>query len=129
MKRTLSAVLTMTVLAVFETPAAAQTARPCEEDMAKYCSGIQPGGGRLLKCYEEQKMNMSSACVSWAEYLKQNASSLVDACSKTIEARCNFEKGDPLAMLNCLQSNYIDLQPKCVEQLNRFNNYYPKPAK
>ena len=99
---------------------------PCQEDMSKYCSGITPGGGRLLACYEA---NMSGKCVSWAEYLKKNAGDLKDACSKEIDARCNIEKGDPLAMLNCLQSNYIDLSPKCVNKLNQFKNYYPQPVK
>lgn len=102
---------------------------PCQEDMAKYCSGITPGGGRLLACYEQQKANMSGRCVSWAEYLKKNAGDLRDACSKEIDARCNFEKGDPMAMLNCLQSNYIDLSPKCVNKLNQFKNYYPQPVR
>ena len=102
---------------------------PCAEDMAKYCGGITPGGGRLLACYEQQKKNMSGQCVSWAEYLKKNAGDLRDTCAKEIDARCNSEKGDPMAMLDCLQSNYVSLSPKCVNKLNQFKNYYPKPVK
>jgi hypothetical protein len=112
-------------------PAMAQAydQRPCADDMAKFCGGVTPGGGRLLECYEQQKKNMSGQCISWAEYLKKNAGDLNAACSKEIDARCNSEKGDPLGMLNCLQSNYIDLSPKCVNKLNQFKNYYPMPVK
>src|SRR5574340_950825 len=67
----------------------AEPERPCAEDLAKYCGGITPGGGRLLQCYEEQKKNMSPKCVSWAEYLKSNAGYLKDACSREIDQFCN----------------------------------------
>ena len=123
--------LTFTMLLASTPPAMGQAYEqwPCAEDMAKYCGGITPGGGRLLACYEQQKKNMSGQCVSWAEYLKTNTGDLREACTKELDARCNFEKGDPMAMLNCLQSNYINLSPKCVNKLNRFKNYYPQPVK
>jgi len=122
--------LPVLMLPVMVQPAMAQAfeQRPCAEDMKKFCGGVTPGGGRLLQCYEQQKKNMSGQCVSWAEYLKKNATDLGAACSKEIDARCNSEKGDPMEMLDCLQSNYIDLSPKCVNKLNQFKNYYPKPV-
>ena len=110
-------------------PQAVAQDRPCAEDMAQYCGAITPGGGRLLECYEQQKRNMSRSCVAWAENLKSNAESLKNACSKEIDARCNFEKGDPLEILDCLQGNYIDLSPKCVQKLNQFKGKYPLPVK
>ena len=126
-------VLSLSVLALPMTvqPAMAQaygSQWPCADDMNKFCSGVTTGGGKLFDCYEQQKQNMSAQCVAWAEYLKKNAGDLGAACSKEIDARCNSEKGDPMEMLDCLQSNYIDLSPKCVNKLNQFKNYYPKPV-
>ena len=43
-------------------PAFAQEANPCAKDFAQYCSHITPGGGRLVRCYEQNKDSMSAAC-------------------------------------------------------------------
>ena len=119
-------VITMLVAAL---PAFAQSTSPCAKDIKEYCGTESPGGGRILRCYEEKKDKMSGGCRAWAERAKQNAEVVKDLCSKTIDARCNIEKGDPLAMLECLQSNYIDLTRECAEKLNEFKGLYPKPVK
>jgi len=136
MKRTVLAVRAMLAgtVAVIMTlvaalPAFAQSTSPCADDIKEYCGTETPGGGRLLRCYEEKKDMMSPACRAWAEHAKANGAMLKAACSKTLDGRCNFEKGDPLAMLGCLQSNYIDLTRECAEKLNEFKGMYPKPVK
>jgi hypothetical protein len=42
---------------------------------------------------------------------------------------CNIEKGDPLAMLGCLQGNYVSLSPECNTALNKFKWLYPQPVR
>ena len=110
-------------------PASAQSTSPCAADIKEYCGRESPGGGRLLRCYEENKSKISAACRTWVENGKTYGSVLKQACAKTLDARCNFEKGDPIAMLECLQSNYIELEPSCSEQLNKFKGLYPMPVK
>ena len=117
----------MTLIAAL--PAFAQTANPCAEDIEQYCGYITPGGGRLIRCYEEHKDSMSGACRAWAEGAKANASVLNEACSQMIDARCNTEKGDPLAMVNCLQGHYVDLTSECRVKLTDFKRMYSQPAK
>lgn len=34
----------------------------CQEDIQNYCSGIQPGGGRLMRCLAEHRNQISQAC-------------------------------------------------------------------
>jgi hypothetical protein len=109
-------------------PVFAQSMNPCTEDMKTICGDITMGGGRLLRCYEERKDKISTDCRGWVEGAKANADVLRKACSKEIDARCNSEKGDPLEMLDCLQSNYIDLSMGCREKLNAFKGRYPKPV-
>lgn len=109
-------------------PSFGQTPNPCAGDFAKYCSDVTPGGGRLVRCYEQNKDKMSAACVGWAEGAKANADILKTACADMIDARCDSEKGDPLAMLNCLQSNYVDLSVDCRVKLNAFKEMYPQPV-
>ncbi len=121
-----AAVVTMLMAAL---PASAQlTSTPCTEDFAKHCSYVTPGGGRLVKCYEEKKNLMSPACVAYAESAKTNGAALAQACSQEIGWGCASEKGDPLGMLQCLQGQYVRLSPGCVQKLNEFKSRFPQPA-
>jgi hypothetical protein len=136
MKRTIAALpalvagrIVVMMMLVSALPAFAQSTSPCAADIKEYCGRESPGGGRLLRCYEEHKDKMSAGCRAWAENAKTHATVVKEACSKTIDARCNFEKGDPLAMLECLQSNYIELEVPCREKLNLFKGMYPMPVK
>ena len=119
------AVIMMLIAAL---PAFAQSTSPCAKDLKEFCGTELPGGGRLLRCYEANKDKISAGCRSWAEAAKTRGAMVKEACSKTLDARCNFEKGDPLEMLECLQSNYVDLTVECREQLNEFKGRYPKPV-
>jgi hypothetical protein len=125
---TLAATTAVLMMFIVSLPASAQSTNPCAEDMKKYCNDVTKGGGRLLRCYEERKDKMSTACRGWVEAAKANAGVLKAACSKEIDASCNVEKGDPLEMLDCLQGNYIDLSLQCRERLNEFKGRYPKPV-
>lgn len=34
----------------------------CEADLRKFCSGIQPGGGRIAQCLKQNAVNLSKPC-------------------------------------------------------------------
>ena len=88
-------VVIMTFVAALPAFAQSSSSTPCANDIKEYCGEVSPGGGRLLRCYEEKKDKMSSACRAWAEHAKANGAIVKAACSKTLDGRCNFEKGDP----------------------------------
>ncbi len=53
------------LLAGLSSTAFAQTAEQraaCEADAKKLCSGVMPGGGRILDCLATQKNKLSDAC-------------------------------------------------------------------
>ena len=120
-------VVTMLMAAL---PASAQlTSTPCTDDFAKHCSSVTPGGGRLVRCYEEKKNLMSPGCVAYAEAAKTNAAVLTKACEQEISWGCTSERGDPFGMLQCLQGQYVRLSPGCVQKLNEFKSRFPQPAR
>lgn len=46
-------------------PAIAQTAaekEACQADFEKFCSGVEPGGGRVIECLSKHKSELSEAC-------------------------------------------------------------------
>ena len=136
MKRTSGTIMTAVLSAAFfmvmlgaVLPAFAQSTSPCAADLKEFCGRDTPGGGRMLKCYEEQKSKFSADCRTWAENAKSHAAIVKEACAKTLESRCNSVQGDPLATLECLQSNYVDLTVPCREKLNTFKSFHPMPVK
>lgn len=36
----------------------------CEDDVRNLCAGIQPGGGRLLQCLQQNGSGVSAACTA-----------------------------------------------------------------
>lgn len=34
----------------------------CRNDFEKYCSGVMPGGGRILACLSRETANLTDAC-------------------------------------------------------------------
>ena len=48
----------------FSTPALAQDAarEACKADYSKYCSGVTPGGGRIVACLNKQHDQLSQGC-------------------------------------------------------------------
>jgi hypothetical protein len=42
----------------------------CMEDIDRLCKGIEPGGGRILKCLKANKKGMSVGCAQALQKLK-----------------------------------------------------------
>ena len=36
--------------------------RPCRPDLQKFCSDVQPGGGRIVACLNKRRSHISAAC-------------------------------------------------------------------
>ena len=128
LRTVLAVTMVVSIIVIAALPAFAQSTSPCAADRKEFCGSETAGGGRLLQCYEANKDKVSPGCRAWAERAKSNAAVVRDACQKTLDARCNFEKGDPLETVDCLQSNYIELTVECRERLNVFKGMYPKPV-
>lgn len=41
---------------------AQQKAEACRADVAQFCQGIEPGGGRLVRCLKQNEARLSPAC-------------------------------------------------------------------
>jgi hypothetical protein len=42
----------------------------CKSDIERLCPGIQPGGGRILKCLKAKKKEMTVGCAQALQKLK-----------------------------------------------------------
>src|SRR5262245_25432559 len=64
----MSRVLLMPLLLLLAAPAPAFAAgaNPCRDDVARLCSGVTPGEGRIRDCLRAHATEISPACRGWA---------------------------------------------------------------
>jgi hypothetical protein len=70
-----SMMIALLSLALFACPVAAKAAGGglmtyCKADVERLCPGVEPGGGRIIKCLKEHKMEMSIGCGKALQKLK-----------------------------------------------------------
>jgi len=102
-------------LAMATGASAAQNARPCAEDAARLCQGMQPGGGRVAKCLKEHSSELSPACKKNIAKAKRKAREFKEACKDDAKTFCKDEKRCGGRILKCLTQHQDELSPACKE--------------
>jgi hypothetical protein len=59
-----------TTLVTGQTAFAADALTYCKSDVARLCPGVQPGGGRIIACLKEHKMEVSVGCAKAVQKMK-----------------------------------------------------------
>jgi hypothetical protein len=70
---TIAVALSILALALSEPNALAQQAEAmkyCKADIARLCPGVQMGGGRIIACLKEHKMEVSVGCAKAIQAIK-----------------------------------------------------------
>ena len=110
-------------LAVTTGASAAQNAKPCAEDAAKLCQGMQPGGGRVAKCLKEHSSELSPACrdsmAKTKARARAKAKSFKQACGQDARKFCKDEKRGGGRIMKCLTQHQNELSPACKEMLDQ----------
>jgi len=102
-------------LAMATGASAEQNARPCAEDAAKLCQGMQPGGGRVAKCLKEHSSELSPACKKNIAKAKRKAREFKEACKDDAKKLCKDEKRGGGRIVKCLAQHEDELSPACKE--------------
>ena len=102
-------------LAIATGASAEQNARPCAEDAAKLCQGMQPGGGRAAKCLKEHSSELSPACKDSMAKMKEKAKDFRQACKDDAKKLCKDEKRGGGRIVKCLTQHEDELSPACKE--------------
>ncbi len=50
--------------------AQAEALKYCKADVARLCPGVQMGGGRIIACLKERKMEVSVGCAKFLQAMK-----------------------------------------------------------
>lgn len=96
---------------------AAKEARPCAEDAARLCKGVEPGEGRVAKCMKEHEKELSPACRKNIAELKEDVKEFAEACKEDIQKDCKDVKPGGGRILHCLKQHEASLSPSCREKM------------
>ncbi|MBT6326627.1 MAG: hypothetical protein HOJ35_11705 [Bdellovibrionales bacterium] len=82
----------------------------CREEMEKYCSGIEPGEGRIKDCIEKNKSSFSQGCQERMEKRKERRGK----CKSEVVALCGAP-GDKSKeeFRSCMKEKRSQLSEQC----------------
>ncbi|MGA8863442.1 MAG: cysteine rich repeat-containing protein [Gallionella sp.] len=104
-------------LAIATGASAQQNAKPCAEDAARLCVGIQPGGGRLARCLKEHAAELSPACKKSIAKAKRKAAKWKQACKQDAQTLCEGVKAGGGRIVQCLKQHQDELTMECREAM------------
>lgn len=114
----------MTVLAgafcLMLSPAvSAKESKPCADDVAKLCKGVERGQGRIAKCLKEHEAELSPECKARGEELKAKAKDFAAACKGDIQKNCSDVKRGGGRIIQCLKQHEAELSPDCKDKMSK----------
>jgi len=101
------------------TASAEQNAKPCAEDAAKLCKGVQQGEGRVAKCLKEHASELSPACKQNVAELKAKVQDFKQACETDAKTLCKDTRPGGGRILQCLKQHEGELSPACKEAMEQ----------
>lgn len=96
---------------------AEETAKPCAEDAAKFCKGVEQGEGRIAKCMKEHESELSPACKQNIAKAKERVKEAAEACKGDAEKVCKDVKPGRGRIVRCLKQHEDSLSPACKEEM------------
>jgi len=93
----------------------------CQSDAQQFCTGVQPGDWRLLRCLRQNKDQLSPPC----QAALHTASEQMRACRSDAKQLCAGVTLGGSAMFQCLQEHQSNLSPECASGLASMNGQQP----
>ncbi len=88
-------------------------AKSCEADIQTYCTGMTPGGGKIVRCLGSNYMNVSPSCRTTM------ASAMNDICGQDLARLCPGSTLGSGQAESCLQAHIADLKGGCKSAADR----------
>jgi Cysteine rich repeat len=93
----------------------------CEGDARKFCAGVEPGGGRIARCLQQHANELSDACRSGGEKLRENGEArrevlrdVQQGCRDDLGKFCSDVKPGGGRLARCLKSHQNELSQSCT---------------
>ena len=94
----------------------------CKVELKRLCADVQPGGGRLKRCYQERENQLPLPCQQQVEEqaaLTRVAQQRVTVqCAADVRKLCALVKPGEGRIQQCLEYHYQDLSHDCYQALD-----------
>ncbi len=98
---------------------AEQSAKPCADDAAKLCQGVQPGQGNIARCLRQHSSELSPACQENIAQMQQNIRNFRQACKDDVKQLCDGVQRGGGRIIQCMKQHEAELSPACKEQMDQ----------
>jgi hypothetical protein len=90
---------------------AQEKAKPCDGDIAKFCQDVVPGDGRIVKCLDARKAEVSEVCKARIKEVYEQATELGGECYDEIMRFCPTVKPGEGRVAVCLSAYDRGMMP------------------
>lgn len=94
---------------------------PCAADVKKFCSGVEKGEGRIMKCLKEHEKEISPECTEkmakGKEKMRAMAKEIVSNCKDELKKFCKDTPRGKGGKLKCLEEHKAESSDKCKASL------------
>jgi hypothetical protein len=93
----------------------------CQAEVKQLCPNVEPGGGRIRKCLQDNEGKLSPTCRQQLQEkrakMKQRMEEVRTACEADVKRFCpNIEPGGG-RLRDCLKSHVKELSPTCAQKM------------
>jgi hypothetical protein len=97
----------------------ADDTRPCADDAAKFCKGVNPGGGRMAACLKEHQKDLTPACRQRTENMMMRSKEMHKACADDIDKFCQNVQPGKGQIANCMREHKSELSAECQKEFGK----------
>ena len=106
-------------LSIATVASAEEAARPCMDDAARLCKGVEKGEGRIAKCLKEHANELSPACKENIGKMKEEIREAAEACKGDAAKVCKGVEPGKGRIMRCLKQHENELSPACREKMDQ----------
>ena len=96
----------------FSAPTGGAFRMVCDNDLLRFCSGVRPGGGRLIRCLSAHTAELSDACVNVIATAGAGGR-LRAACGNDLKRLCPGVQAGDGRLVQCLLAHNPEVSTAC----------------
>ena len=98
----------------------------CSEEIAQYCKGVKPGGGRLLVCLKEHEKDLTPSCREKVAGIEKRLEEAKQLCAVDTEKFCKGLQPGEGRIAKCLNEHIEEISPDCRGQVSGMRKMVPE---
>jgi hypothetical protein len=98
----------------------------CSEEIAQYCKGVKPGGGRILICLKEHEKDLTPTCRDKVAGTEKRLEEAKQTCAKDTEKFCKGIQPGEGRIVKCLNEHTEEISPACREKVSGLKKMIPE---